>query len=245
VSACGVQLQPLVDAMKAELLTQPVLHADETPVAMLDPGAGKTHRAYCGLTAAPACRRTGWWCSTSPKAAPAGTRPSSSGTPVRRLARHARVRRLLGLQSLVRQRRDRGGLLAHARRKFHELWANHKSPVGEQALALFGKLYDVEREIAHHDPEERWRVRQERPTNCRRVAHVANRPATEGATGSATAKAIDYSLGRWTALVRYLDDARLPADNNWVENQIRPVRSEDPIGCSRGACVRASAPRPS
>ncbi len=41
--------------------------------------------------------------------------------------------------------------------------------------------------------------------------------------GSATAKAIDYSLGRWTALVRYLDDARLPADNNWVENQIRPI----------------------
>jgi transposase len=39
-----VALQPLVDAMKDELLAQPVLHADETPVAMLDPGAGKTHR---------------------------------------------------------------------------------------------------------------------------------------------------------------------------------------------------------
>ena len=46
VGSCGVQLQPLVDAMKAELLEQSVLHADETPVAMLDPGAGKTHRAY-------------------------------------------------------------------------------------------------------------------------------------------------------------------------------------------------------
>ncbi len=33
----GVQLQPLVDALKAELLAFPVLHADETPVAMLDP----------------------------------------------------------------------------------------------------------------------------------------------------------------------------------------------------------------
>lgn len=39
VGACGVQLQPLVDAMRSVLLTQPVLHADETPVAMLDPGA--------------------------------------------------------------------------------------------------------------------------------------------------------------------------------------------------------------
>jgi len=46
VGSCGVQLQPLVDAMRAELLRQPVLHADETPVAMLDPGAHKTHRAY-------------------------------------------------------------------------------------------------------------------------------------------------------------------------------------------------------
>ena len=46
VGACGVQLQPLVDALKAELLAQPVLHADETPVAMLKPGNGKTHRAY-------------------------------------------------------------------------------------------------------------------------------------------------------------------------------------------------------
>lgn len=46
VGACGVQLQPLVDELKQELLLYPVLHADETPVAMLKPGNGKTHRAY-------------------------------------------------------------------------------------------------------------------------------------------------------------------------------------------------------
>ncbi len=40
--------------------------------------------------------------------------------------------------------------------------------------------------------------------------------------GTRTAKAIDYSLKRWAALVRYLDDGHLPIDNNWVENQIRP-----------------------
>ncbi|MBM5634493.1 IS66 family transposase, partial [Burkholderia pseudomallei] len=32
----------------------------------------------------------------------------------------------------------------------------------------------------------------------------------------------DYSLKRWAALTRYLDDGHLPADNNWVENQVRP-----------------------
>ena len=41
--------------------------------------------------------------------------------------------------------------------------------------------------------------------------------------GSATAKALNYSLKRWVALTRYLDDAQLPPDNNWIENQIRPI----------------------
>ncbi len=46
VGRMGVTLQPLIDALKTDMLTYPVLHADETPVAMLEPGAGKTHRAY-------------------------------------------------------------------------------------------------------------------------------------------------------------------------------------------------------
>ncbi len=46
VGVCGVQLQPLVDALKGEILSHAVLHADETPVAMLKPGNKKTHRAY-------------------------------------------------------------------------------------------------------------------------------------------------------------------------------------------------------
>uniref|UniRef100_UPI0037C50650 IS66 family transposase n=1 Tax=Pandoraea sputorum TaxID=93222 RepID=UPI0037C50650 len=42
IGACGVQLQPLVDALREALLAQAVLHADETPVQMLAPGKGKT-----------------------------------------------------------------------------------------------------------------------------------------------------------------------------------------------------------
>ena len=41
--------------------------------------------------------------------------------------------------------------------------------------------------------------------------------------GSASAKALDYSLRRWEALTRFADDGQLPADNNWIENQIRPI----------------------
>ena len=46
VGRIGVALQPLADRLTAHLLKRPVLHADETPVQQLDPGNGKTKRAY-------------------------------------------------------------------------------------------------------------------------------------------------------------------------------------------------------
>jgi len=46
VGNCGVQLQPLVDALREVVLTHGVVHADETPVQVLMPGAKKTHRGY-------------------------------------------------------------------------------------------------------------------------------------------------------------------------------------------------------
>ncbi len=49
----GAALEPLYEAHKRFVLAAAVLHADETPVAMLDPGAGKTKRGVrLGLRAA-------------------------------------------------------------------------------------------------------------------------------------------------------------------------------------------------
>lgn len=42
----GFALMPLVQALKEEIFKYGGLHADETPVAMLSPGDGKTHRSY-------------------------------------------------------------------------------------------------------------------------------------------------------------------------------------------------------
>lgn len=73
-------------------------------------------------------------------------------------------------------------------------------------------------------PEQRKRSRQQR---SRPVADALRQWLAEQRgkvpEGSATAKAIDYSLKRWRALTRFIDDGDLPADNNWVENQIRPI----------------------
>ena len=41
--------------------------------------------------------------------------------------------------------------------------------------------------------------------------------------GTATAKALDYSIKRWGALTRFVDDGQLAIDNNWAENQVRPI----------------------
>jgi hypothetical protein len=116
------------------------------------------------------------------------------------------------------------GCMAHARRKFHELWANHGSALGEQALKFFAKLYEVEREVQPLEPDERKAIRQQRSQPIADALHQwLTQQRQKVPDGSATAKAIDYSLKRWKALMRFVDDGELPIDNNWVENQIRPI----------------------
>jgi transposase len=48
-------------------------------------------------------------------------------------------------------------------------------------------------------------------------------PTYTGPHSRVAAKALDYSLRRWVALTRFVDDGQLPVDNNWIENQIRPI----------------------
>jgi transposase len=221
VGECGVQLQPLVDALSAELLKHDVLHADETPVAMLKPGNGKTHRAYL------------WsYCTTSfnpMRAVVFDFAESRGGQHVREERKAGGKGKLVtddfsGYKACFELGVTEVGCMAHSRRKFHELWANHGSQVGEQALKFFIQLYEIERELQDRNPEQRKANRQDR---SRPIADALHQWLTQQRQkvpdGSATAKAIDYSLRRWTALTRYIDDGDLPIDNNWVENQIRPI----------------------
>ncbi|MEM5300344.1 transposase, partial [Burkholderia sp. JPY481] len=81
----------------------------------------------------------------------------------------------------------------------------------------------IEREAQTLEAEERRRLRQSRAKPVCDALHewmVAQRKLVS--EGAAIAKALDYSLKRWEALTRYLDDGHVPIDNNWVENQIRP-----------------------
>ncbi|WP_368449359.1 IS66 family transposase [Cobetia amphilecti] len=115
----------------------------------------------------------------------------------------------------------RGG--QHARRKFVDLHVAGKSQIAGQAIELIGQLYQVEREVQSLSAEERQRLRETKAKPIADALHrwmLAHREKVPN--GSATAKALDYSLKRWAALTRYLDDGALPIDNNRVENLIRP-----------------------
>jgi transposase len=116
------------------------------------------------------------------------------------------------------------GCLAHARRKFFDLHAASKSQVAASALQHIGAVYDIEREIKNLALDERQRIRQVRSKPVLDALHrwmlLTRQKITDG---SATAKALDYSLKRWTALTRFAGDGHLPVDNNHIENQIRPI----------------------
>jgi hypothetical protein len=116
------------------------------------------------------------------------------------------------------------GCWAHARRKFHDLQLANQSQIAEQALRQIAQIYAVEREVKDLNAEDRLRIRQDKSLPLVQTLHdwlMLNRQKVP--EGSATAKAIDYSLRRWKALTRFLQDGQLPVDNNWIENQIRPI----------------------
>lgn len=219
VGACGAKLQPLVDHLKAQVLSHTVLQADETPVATLAPGTGKTHRSYLWAYA------TGEF--ESLRAVVYDFTPSRSGEHARAFLGDWRGHLVCDDFSGYKASFSRGvtevGCMAHARRHFFDLHAANKSVLAAEAIDAIGQLYAVEREIKAFPPAERFAQRQQRSRPIADKLHAwlkAQRARVHD--GSAIAKAIDYSLNRWPALTLYLSDAALPIDNNHDERQIRP-----------------------
>lgn len=211
VGICGVRLQPLVDALREVLLQHDVLHADETPVQMLVPGKGKTQRAYV------------WAYATTQfadvRAVVYEFADSRAGEHARKFLGNWRGKLVCDDHSGYKAGFELGiteiACVAHARRKFFELHASNKSAIAEQALKYFGELYAVERDVAEITSDHRREVRQERARPIADALHqwmLAQRKLVS--EGSAIAKALDYSLRRWEAFTRYLNDGHVPIDNN-------------------------------
>lgn len=221
VGVCGVRLQPLVDALREKILMYTVLHADETPIQILRPDTGrKTHRAYIWAYAPGEFEDL--------RAVIYDFSPSRAGEHAREFLGEWRGKLVVddygGYKKGFAQGITEIGCMAHARRKFFELHAANQSQLAAQALDYIGELYVVEREAKTLDTTQRWRLRQERAKPIADKLHawmLAQRSRVPD--GSGTAKALDYSLKRWVALTRYLDDGQAPIDNNYLENRIRPI----------------------
>ena len=234
VGRCGVQLGFLANRLRQLILTQPILHADETPVKVLNGYGvkdvkGKLKQGYV-------------WAYVTPKHSPIKAVvydfAQGRGSEYPNAFLKGFKGKLIcdgynGYKPLFGRGVIEVGCMAHARRKFHELHVTGQSLISIEALELFQSLYTIEREIDEQFeknptpmPRDAQIVRQIRQQKAKPVAdrlYAWLQQKRLGTTKNASiTKAIEYCLKRWQALTRYLDDGNLPIDNNWVENQMRP-----------------------
>lgn len=220
---CGALVQPLINRLTEQILEHPVIGMDETTVQVLDE-AGK-----------PAQSTSYMWVMG---AGPPGQRlllfdyqPSRSGSvPMDRLDGFDGALMVDGYPGYAAACRSHGitrlGCWAHARRKFFDaarLQPKGKTGRPDQALAMIGKLYRVERDARDLDPVQRHQLRQHqaRPV-LDQIQAWLSKTLPRVAPKTKLGQALHYLQAQWPALIGYLEDGRYPIDNNTIENAIRP-----------------------
>lgn len=213
--AGGAELQPLYDVHREFVLATNLVQADETPVNMLDPGAGKTKKGYMWAYARGAFDPLPGvaydFCVGRGAQYPIAFLKEWSGTLVRDEYK--------AYDSVVRLHdRQAAGCLAHARRKYDELLKDNNSPVATQAIQRIAWIYRVERELRELNAQDRLAQRQARAKPLwEEMFAWLTLERQRVPDGSGTARALDYSLNHWNALTANLRDGNVPVDNNHLE----------------------------
>jgi transposase len=232
--AGGAKLEPLFEAQRRFILGCRVLHADETPVPLLDPGAGKTKKAYIWAWARSHhdphpgvvyefCLGRG---AQYPVAflggkGPPWPEPAWNGTLI--TDQYAGYNAVLD-PKLYPQRKS-AVCAAHARRYFEELsrGGSSASSVATEALQRWARIYHAEGAFTEMDDDKRRQARQRLSKPLWEELEVwLKLQRTQVLDGSKIAQAIDYSLNAWAALTLHLDDGAVAIDNNLIERQIKP-----------------------
>ncbi|UEX77728.1 IS66 family transposase [Spiribacter halobius] len=225
VGAASALLAPLGEALERHVLGGASLHADDTPVPVLDPGRGRTRTARLWTYVR---EERGWGGAAAPAVVFRYSADRKGIHPQRHLAGYRGTLQADGYAGFgalyASGRIEEAACWAHVRRKFHDVAAATDSPLAREALARIGALYALEAEI------------RGRPAEVRRAAREARAgPLVAGlrtwleeilrtlSAKSALAAAAGYALGRWEALARYLGDGRLEIDNNAAERALRTV----------------------
>ena len=220
-------LDPLVAALGRYVLQAAKVHADDTPVKVLAPGRGKTRTGRLWVYV----RDDRPAASSDPPAAWYRYSPDRKGE-------HPRAH--LGRFSGILQADAYGGwsglydsgrvteaaCWAHARRPWWEFYDEQRDEQGlaAQALRRIQDLYAIEADIRGQPPDVRRQHRQARAGPLLTEFHAwLQGVLTRVSTKSELAKAVRYSLVRWTALTRYVHDGRIEIDNSAAERAIRGV----------------------
>lgn len=238
VGATSKLVTPLVQAVRRHVLGAQNLHADDTPLPVLDPGRGRTKTGYLWTYV----RDERPWGATGPPAVWFEYSPNRKGEhPRRHLRDFAGVLQcdayagLNGFFEHPRNQPDQSGsspkpvrclCWAHVRRKVYDLYVALNSPIALEAVQRIGELYRIEREIKGLSADERRHERQKRAVPLLEAMHtwfmntLAQLPKK-----SALAKAIRYAVkpAHWPALVYYCEDGRAELDNNAAERSLRSV----------------------
>ena len=112
---------------------------------------------------------------------------------------------------------------AHVRRKFFEQ-KELEPQFTDQMLGLIKELYMVERDALDKKPDERKAIRLEKSAPVlEKIKSLLEERSKTMLPKNPLSEAINYTLNHWQQLTAYLQDGRLPIDNNLVENAIRPV----------------------
>lgn len=215
--------QPLVNLLWDELLSNPVIHCDETTVQVLkEAGKPPTSQSYM------------WALAAGPPERPVvlfDYHPSRSGEiPKRLLAGYKGYLMTDGYEGYNSLSAEDGikrlCCMVHARRRFRDAQrAQPRGTTGRADIAMdyFRKLYQIERKVADADPETRYRVRQsESVPLLEKFRAWLDEALTHVAPKGVLGEALQYLHKYWPKLVRYCEDGRLPVDNNRLENAIRP-----------------------
>jgi transposase len=224
-------LDPLAQAIAAHARSGGVLHADDTPVPVLDPGRGRTKTGRLWVLV----RDERPWGSLDPPAAVYRYSGDRKGEHARALLGECRgflhADGYAGFSTLYEPDPKTGvaplieiACWAHARRKLYDVHAATTSPIAKEALERIARLFAVEVEIRGQPPAARRAVRQQRSlAELDALKAFLERELARISGKSALAQAIRYSLWRWDALARFTTDGRLEMTNNAAERAIRPL----------------------
>jgi transposase len=217
-------VRPLIDALARHVMNGERVHADDTVVPVLERGLGRTRTARLWTYV----RDDQPFAGAEPPAVLYRYSPDRKGEHPRAHLRDFRgilqADGYAGFAKLYGNGIVEAACMAHARRKFFDVFERTKSPLAGEALERIAGLYRIEAEIRGRPPDQRLQIRTEQ-TAPLIVALKAWLEATQRRLSgrSELAAAIRYTLSRWDALTLILRDGRACIDNAAAERAIRPI----------------------